>query len=269
MQVLTTVLAFGWEPEIRGITTVLIGMVVLAGSVYLLLGTNLGARLGFLVAFAGFFGWMFIMGGIWWAYGIGLQGQFPSWQPVEIVIGDLNQARSEVVQGVTLPTGTDVRSDGWLLLPGDDPGRGQATAAADEILINEAELFEAGQYLPQGVFDYGGARHPVVGPYEVGGQTVIPEIDFIAFQHDPHYSLVQVRPVIPQRTEPGKAPPRPIIDEAADPVYVLMIRDLGTRRVPAAMITIGSGIIFGLSVLALNKRDRLVAKNRQEAAAAS
>jgi len=79
-------LAFGWEPEIRGITVVLIIFLVLCGSVYLLLATNLGARLGMLVALAGFFGWMTIMGAIWWVYGIGYQGSLPSWRPVEVIV---------------------------------------------------------------------------------------------------------------------------------------------------------------------------------------
>ena len=42
------------------------------GSVYLILGTNIGARLGFLVALCGLAGWMALMGGIWWIY-IGLK----------------------------------------------------------------------------------------------------------------------------------------------------------------------------------------------------
>jgi hypothetical protein len=264
-----TVLAFGWNPEIRGLTTVVIGIVALCGSVYLLLATNLGTRLGFLVAFAGLFGWMTIMGGVWWAYGIGLKGSEPSWKAQEIIIGDLSQARSEVLQDVTLPASPDVRQDGWLLLPGDDPGRGQATAAADEIILNEAKIFTAGQYQAQAVYDYGGLRHPVAGPYKVGNQTVIPEIDFLAFFHDARYSLVEVRPVVPQNTEPGKAPPAPIVDENADPVYVLMLRDLGSRREPAAAITIGSGIIFLVSILALNRRDRILVRHREEAGAAS
>ncbi len=40
-------------PEIRGILTVIIAVVVFIGSVYLLLGTNVGARLGFLLSIAG------------------------------------------------------------------------------------------------------------------------------------------------------------------------------------------------------------------------
>ena len=53
---IATLLAVGWEPELRGILTVILGAVVWMGSVYLILGTNLGARLGFLVAFTGLHG---------------------------------------------------------------------------------------------------------------------------------------------------------------------------------------------------------------------
>ena len=58
-----------WDPQIRGFLAVLVGVVVLMGSVYLLLGTNLGARLGFLVAISWIFGWCTIMGLTWWMYG--------------------------------------------------------------------------------------------------------------------------------------------------------------------------------------------------------
>ena len=47
-----------WDPQLRGILAVLVGVVVLMGSVYLLLGTNLGTRLGFLVAVTALFGWL-------------------------------------------------------------------------------------------------------------------------------------------------------------------------------------------------------------------
>ena len=50
---LSTLLAIGWEPEIRGAIVVMIGVVVLMGSVYLILGSNVGARLGLLISLAG------------------------------------------------------------------------------------------------------------------------------------------------------------------------------------------------------------------------
>ena len=44
----------GWDPVLTGYLAVLLGILVLCGSVYLLLATNLGVRLGFLVAWTGF-----------------------------------------------------------------------------------------------------------------------------------------------------------------------------------------------------------------------
>ena len=46
------VAGLGWDPEIRGLLTVVLAMAVLAGSVWLLLVTNTGTRLGSLIALA-------------------------------------------------------------------------------------------------------------------------------------------------------------------------------------------------------------------------
>ena len=83
---------FGWQPEIRGIVVVLIAVGVLMGIVYLLLATNLGARLGLLVALGALFGWLTLMASIWWIYGIGLKGADPTWKPVEVIVGDISNA---------------------------------------------------------------------------------------------------------------------------------------------------------------------------------
>ena len=48
------------------------------GSIFLVLATNSGVRVGFLIAIAGFFGWMFLMGTVWVIYGIGLKGRDPA-----------------------------------------------------------------------------------------------------------------------------------------------------------------------------------------------
>lgn len=76
--------AITFDPTIRGILVVLVGVVVLMGSVYLLLATNTGSRTGFLIAGSALFGWCFLMGSIWWIYGIGLKGRDPAWVPLEI-----------------------------------------------------------------------------------------------------------------------------------------------------------------------------------------
>lgn len=261
---LASLLAISWQPELRGIVVVVIAVVVLIGGTYLIVGTNLGARLGVLVVLAGFFGWMMTMGAIWWTYGIGLKGPEPSWKPAEpiTIIRDASALVGAEVLGVAPEidqnpvataknVGTQLIGEGWALLEESDPQRGQAVAASDAIIQVEAEEFAAGEYLSIAVYDRGGERYPKINE----------SLDFFAFFHKPRYALVEVAPVIPQRTEPGRAPARPVIDEAQPHRYVYMIRDLGAKRQPAILITFGSAIIFFILCWLLHRRDLMLREN--------
>src|SRR3954451_19165380 len=75
-------LALNWEPQLRGVIIIIISVSVLCGSVYLILGTNIGARLGFLLSLSALSGWMMLMAIIWWTFGIGLKGDAPTWKAV-------------------------------------------------------------------------------------------------------------------------------------------------------------------------------------------
>jgi hypothetical protein len=89
MDMVNVIAGLAWDPEIRGFMAVLTGVVVLMGSVWLVISTNTGVRLGTLIAGAGFFGWMTIMATTWWIYGIGYAGDRPVFEQVEIVEGDV------------------------------------------------------------------------------------------------------------------------------------------------------------------------------------
>jgi hypothetical protein len=89
MSMITTIAGIAWDPNVSGLLAVLTGVVVLMGSVWYLVSTNSGVRVGTLLAFAAFFGWMFIMSTTWWMYGKGWQGDSPSWQTIDINVGDL------------------------------------------------------------------------------------------------------------------------------------------------------------------------------------
>ncbi len=251
-------LAVSWQPEIRGIIVVLIGFGVLCGSIYLVLTTNLGSRLGFLVALAGLAAWLMMLGTFWWVYGIGLKGNPPAWIGKEVVGGSLANAGSDVVRGVDVSGATtDHAVDGWKRLAEDDPSFGQDVAAADDILQNKTQLFKAGDYKAIAVYSKGGRRYPKINN----------TLDFLAFFHRPHYSLVEVQPVIPALPEPGRAPPTPTLDPSKSPTYVLMERDLGTQRQPAVSLTIGAGLLFALCCYTLHRRDRTLRANVEEAKA--
>src|SRR4051794_12898316 len=92
-----TLAGISWKPEIRGVLTVAVAVAILGGSVFLLLATNLGSRLGFLIALTALFGWMAMLGTVWWMYGKGPLGAAPKWEVVEINDGDLSQAQLDKI----------------------------------------------------------------------------------------------------------------------------------------------------------------------------
>lgn len=256
---MSALLAVTWQWELRGTLIVIIAVSVLVGSIYLILGTNLGARLGFLVTFAALAGWMFIMGAIWWSYGKGLLGQDASWKPVAgmTVIRDSGKLYETGILGQPFtPSGTSaddaakvtagLKANGWRQLNPALPSFQQA-GSAGSVMLETSKAYAAGEFTVVGVYDKGGQRHPVFW----SGR-----IDFIAFWHDPHYSLVEIAPLVAQRTEPGRAPARAVIDTSRPHEYVYMVRDLGYKRRPAAIICISSLVIFLLLCWLLHRRER-------------
>ena len=87
MEELVQLGGIAFDPHIRGALVAMTGVVVLCGSVYLILATDVGARLGFLVAAGGLAGWMVIMGITWWMMppAIGPAGAGPTWEIVDVV----------------------------------------------------------------------------------------------------------------------------------------------------------------------------------------
>ena len=258
-------LAVSWQPELRGYLVVLIMVGVLIGGSYLILGTNVGARLGFLVTMAVLAGWMLSMAIIWAIYGIGLKGPDPSWKPAQPVTLVRDGSKLDLANVLeTAPTldgktaseasalvNAELKKEGWVELDEADPQRGQAVAAADKILQVETGELKAGEYETMAVYDRGGERYPKIGE----------ALDFLAFKHKPRYAVVEIALLVPQRTEPGRAPARPVVDQAQPHRYVVMIRDLGARRRPAFLIGIGSGIIFFLMCWLLHRRETYLREN--------
>jgi hypothetical protein len=293
MQTLNVLAGIAFDPTIRGILAVGVGVVVLMGSVYLLLATNTGNRLGFLLALTGFFGWMAIMGIVWWIFGIGMLGEAPSWQVVEYNAGDTEQAITGKVTELELADlpqdddGVDYEamatlaeedpdrfaeinerfqedSNGWRWLPASDPARGEAEATVGDNLPECATcnfgIEDASDYV-------------VLGAFEVGGKEGLPAeptrwdrirtevVSALTIKNPERYAVVQVQKVIEQEAEPGQAPSTPEADPDQPVISVVMLRDIGDRRFPAAMITIGSLLIFGLLCWVLHQRERILEAN--------
>jgi hypothetical protein len=61
---------------------------------------------------------------------------------------------------------------------------------------------------------------------------------------------------------PGEAPPAPEADDGSQVISAVLVRDIGERRLPAALIFTGSGLIFGLLCVMLHQRDRRAVEHR-------
>lgn len=131
MGMIEIVAGIGWEPHIRGLLTVALAFAILGGSVWLLLVTNTGTRLGSLIALAGFWGWMFVMGIFWWIYGIGWAGSLPTWEVQDVFI-DAPGAEAEGLQEAFVGNVDDL-PDGNCFNDSDHfpPPNGVAAASLD------------------------------------------------------------------------------------------------------------------------------------------
>ncbi|HBL08990.1 MAG TPA: hypothetical protein DDZ64_08000 [Acidimicrobiaceae bacterium] len=118
MDTLVTLAGLAWDPNISGILVVATGVAVLMGSIWLILSTNSGIRVGTLLVAAALMGWMTIMGATWWMYGKGWQGDSPSWQTVDINVGDLGA--SGLLQARTLPNPDEMPTGYELVVSSGD-----------------------------------------------------------------------------------------------------------------------------------------------------
>jgi hypothetical protein len=250
MAAVLTAFELGWDPQIRAILVVALAVVVLPGSVYMILGTNLGSRLGFLVAIAGVSGWMLIQAIIWTVYGIGYVGDAPSWKLREVVVSET----AEDLGTAILDDAHDLSK--WKELPADDPKRGEAQAAAAAgIAGKEAEIptFTAES-------DY-----VVTDAYDKGGRTHSWFDKNVPFKHPPHYAIVQVQKAKVVEVPFGETPPKAEADPNEPVVSVILERDLGDKRLPPFLVALGSGIIFAVSCNVLHRRDKAVMAARAAA----
>jgi hypothetical protein len=284
MDLVPTLAGIAWDPQIRGILAVLVGMAVLMGSVFLLLATNLASRLGFLIALAAVFGWLTIHGLVWWIYppGQGPVGRIPAWEVEEIVYGDLSESMLDKAHDVdtsNLPPSAEVNEltpeevaalseehagdlNEWKLLDASDATRGEAQTTLDAVLAEGAVpgLEETDSRVYTYTFETGGKPEPESDG--VVDRVTNRITNTLRITHPTHYAIVQFQPASVEEAEPGQPPNQPEIIEGSQTISAVLVRDIGQRRVVPAGVCIGSGLIFGLLCVMLHKRDRIVAEHR-------
>lgn len=169
---MTMLAAIAFDPAIRGVLVTLVGVAVLGGSLYLLLATNMGTRLGFLLTMASLTGWLFSMGIFWWIYGIGMVGRSPVWVEQEVnfdrsvaaVTPYVDRLPDSDPQTGTLPTPQDLLAD----FEAENPEvREQIEATEGEGFVPES-LTQVVTLVPE---------LKVQLQEDLGGWTILPESD--------------------------------------------------------------------------------------------
>ncbi len=245
-----------WYPTILGIIVFLAGIAMFVGTVYLLLATNLGARLGFLVTAAALSGFMVLLSLLWLTNAFPLttlKGRIPQWVALEkLEGGDVARSGIGVVQrveqeGRKVDAGEEANLKAALdaVLVTGGGGEGEA-AGAEEFATFES----ASDFLLTEAFEVGGG-----GRVSVTTQSDFPWIA-VSF-HKPRYAVTFVCPVdkAAQDVPFGDPIPAPTCDRAQPVDVVVFERDLGSLRVPPLVVLIASSILFGLSLLALHWRE--------------
>ncbi len=295
--ILTTVLAgIAYDPEIRGVLITVFAVGFFCGSGYLLLATNMGSRLGFLVAAAGLLGWLMLLSLFWWIYGVGAIGELPTWSVEEVNVGDISQAQLEEARTLVsdnLPDPEQLLADYPEIAEQFDEGEvpslseiaalddlppevaaqlddlegdwvvlpqtaiGDAQSAADAALISEdAGLFTAT------------SEYVLIGGFEAGGKpdresdSIVDRVtnritNALTVLNPPHYVVIQVQTSEPTFVPEGNAPLSPTPDPDEPVVSVIMVRDQGTRRLPPGVLTVMFGVLFAVTCSQLHRRDRL------------
>jgi hypothetical protein len=243
-----------WDPTILGILVVLSAIGLFCGSVYLLLGTNLGGKLGFLVAGACLTGFMVLLSSLWITTATPLnspKGRPAGWKVKEVVASPTD-SKVQKVHDIA-KTGTPVNVEDLA----------QLRPAVDQALVTKAPV--AGEPPPNQPFAQFGKTTDYLTEFD-GYQTFVTGGDTKnLFWHTPKYALVEICTALAQVAEPGQPPPTPRCDPLVARQYVVMEFDRGSLRQPPWVYFFTSLVLFSLFLLGLHWYEKDARERQREA----
>lgn len=218
--------------RLRGYFIVVFAVGLFCGSIYMLLATNLGSRMGFLVAFASLTGFLMLLGLIWFTNLTplnALHGPPPHWV-VKEVVDSPSQAKTSAVRGMA--------KEG---VPVEVAAQGEIKATVDTNLTAAEGPFQ----LYTSTADYVVVKAQSLG----GGHTSF-------FGHRALYAVMGVQGAKKVEPLPGSAPPPPQADPAKPAKFVVLERNLGALRQPPLVMSSAFALLFALSIYVMHTTER-------------
>ena len=219
-----------WYPLTLGWLVVLSAIGMFFGSTYLLLATNLGSRLGFLVVGSIVAGFLVVLSLLWVTTATPLnvfKGRQVEWKAVGIV-QDTKSANVKEVQ--------NIQTDGIKL---SSTEFANVKAAADTLLapIKEGEVNSKPASISEDL--------PPVNPLH------------FEFTHTPLYAAANFCQLDKEKAETAFRSTCDTSPEAKANLGVLILeKDLGSLRQPPLFLFFGSSVLFALFLLSLYWRDK-------------
>jgi hypothetical protein len=222
--------------ELRGYAIVVFAVGLFCGSIYLVLATDVGTRMGFMISFASLCGFLAMLGLIWFTNLTplnALHGPPPTWK-VKEVVDNPAQAKIEKVQ--------KIEETGQVL---DAAEQGEVKATVDSALTSESSEFK----------EFGNtSEYVVVKAERIGGG------DASFFRHRPLYAVMTIQGAKKVDPLPGGAPPPPQADPAKPLRNIVLERDLGAMRQPPLIMALSFLILFALSLYVMHNMERAALK---------
>ncbi len=268
-----------WDPTILGVLVVLSGVVLFCGSTYLLLATNVGARLGFQIAAAALAGIMVLLSGLWLTTQTPLtspKGRTALWKtigcpaanPKCAVVNSLAEAPVNKISGITRSSMKPITPDRYQSL----------RSAVEAALVKKPAVGEApAPVQPNAIVDLGGlilTQAPedsakvankngteTLKEYIIGGDAPLmvklnPKYAAVEFCHKQlQPSDAGFDPAFP-KGNPNVKPTTPACDPNIAHQWILLEYDYGSVRLPPLMYLLGSSTLFAVALYSLHSREK-------------
>ncbi len=265
-----------WDPTILGVLTVLSGVVLFCGSTYLLLATNVGARLGFQIAAAAFTGIMVLLSSLWLVTQTPLnspKGRVPLWKPVACPKVTPTCARVDSLAAAPInalaklandPKAKSIPAENFQQLrPAIDAAFITVTVVGDAKAPVQpyAKYQQSAQVLTVAPVDLNGVPNKngreTLKEYIIGGDA-----PFLV-KHNPKYAAVEYCEKLPQPSDtfypsgvdPNIKPTTPGCDPKVPHKWMVFVYDYGSIRLPPLMYFLTFSTLFGVSLYALHSRE--------------
>jgi len=239
----------------QGLIAVILAVISFYGMTYVVIALNVGWRFGYWLASACLYALLFMMAIFWLETGLGPRGQEAAWVPVATSRTPITQAS---LKGKPLSTPGSYPSSPWAAgtkknkLDAEPDEVSSAvqdclTTPADKLAGPQASTCKQGQGLLPST-----DKIPVL---EGSPVAVVPDVRNLEFTKD-NGALLALGKVYPISRDPRLAKDLKLGKQLGPEFYILLVKNLGSLRMPPFAAFLIFGALLALHLAGLNRAEK-------------